>query len=295
MFSMLPSTPAHFNHNLNHAYQFSPVVSSPLSSSPLRSSPTPSPLSPRDGNLPSQNPIEYNFGGDKMMTSPTPSFSRTKSSHPSLPTSRMRPQSNTINLPSPPPSRGKERETAFSKRVAKPNPLFHSRRDCEDGRETRRKLFLKNVRDGAEEKRWKSRGGDDEIMRVLWIGEERERAKNLELSLRAVGELVPDEEGVNFDEIMADEVARNEAAELEAMMEDVLPYGEQDMDALPRHTQNALHGQRNEPSESLYGSDDDEYDNIFLDVAMDESRWSTAQQPQEPGYLQYDQEMMDMS
>lgn len=88
----------------------------------------------------------------------------------------------------------------FSKRASKPNPLFHGRRDGEDGRETRRKLFLKRVRDGAEEKKWKERGGDEEIMRVLWIGEERERKRREELAMQAgiVEETVPDEETPDF-------------------------------------------------------------------------------------------------
>lgn len=107
-----------------------------------------------------------------------------------------------VNLPSPPPSHGKERESVFSKRASKPNPLFHGRRDGrpEDGRDARRKLFLKRVRDGAEEKRWKERGGDEEIMRVLWIGEERERKRREELAMQAgiVEETVPDEEEPDF-------------------------------------------------------------------------------------------------
>src|SRR5436190_22698179 len=41
-------------------------------------------------------------------------------------------------------------ETPYSKRVTKENPLIHSRGD---GRETRRSLFLKKVREGSEEKR----------------------------------------------------------------------------------------------------------------------------------------------
>jgi hypothetical protein len=45
----------------------------------------------------------------------------------------------------------------------------------DDGRETRRKLFLKRVREGGEEKRWRDRGGDEEIMRCLWVAEKRRR------------------------------------------------------------------------------------------------------------------------
>jgi hypothetical protein len=44
-----------------------------------------------------------------------------------------------------------------------------------DGRETRRRLFLKRVREDSEDKRWKARGGDDEMMRSIWIAEQRRR------------------------------------------------------------------------------------------------------------------------
>lgn len=45
--------------------------------------------------------------------------------------------------------------------------------------------------------------------------------------------------------------------------------------------------------QSIYGSDDDEYDQIFMDVIEKESRMSSQQQ-QPPGYIQ-DEDMMDMS
>jgi hypothetical protein len=47
----------------------------------------------------------------------------------------------------------------------------------DEGRETRRKLFLKRVREGSEEKKWAGRGGDEEIMRCLWLAEERRRVE----------------------------------------------------------------------------------------------------------------------
>lgn len=86
----------------------------------------------------------------------------------------------------------------FGKRPTKPNPLFHGRKDGEDGRETRRKLFLKKVREGAEEKRWRDRGGDEEIMRVLWFGEERERRRREEVAMQMADQPIPEEEELNL-------------------------------------------------------------------------------------------------
>jgi hypothetical protein len=34
---------------------------------------------------------------------------------------------------------------------------------------------LKKVREGSEDKRWRDRGGDEEIMRCIWVAEERRR------------------------------------------------------------------------------------------------------------------------
>ncbi|KAH6674629.1 hypothetical protein B0J14DRAFT_45401 [Halenospora varia] len=309
MFSMLPPTPAaHFNYN------YTPHHPSPLSSSPLRSSPTPSPLSPRNTNIPSKN-ADWD-ADDKMMTSPTPSPSKpskpqsnTQSifhspvqSNPFTSTSTQQTPTPIISLPSPPPSRGKSspsstnppsNKAVFSKRPSKPNPLFHKQGD---GAETRRKLFLKRVKEESKEKRWRDRGGDEEIMRVLWVGEERERRCREEWGMKAssleaeLGDVYEDVEregglgmGIGMDDGMIDEldIVRNEE-ELEVR------FGEMVRSEGMGRTE-----------ESVYGSDDDEYDDIFMDVILEESRASsqvepTRQQQQEPGYLQ-DEEMMDMS
>lgn len=81
-----------------------------------------------------------------------------------------------------------------------------------------------------------------------------------------------------IDEMMAEEVAMNEEAELEAMFEDM----------------------QRQP-ETPYGSDDEEYDDIFMDVINEETRTASLEQQQRPPkneYLQLenqDEEMMDMS
>jgi hypothetical protein len=92
-------------------------------------------------------------------------------------------------LPTPPSSR---RESNFSKRTTKVNPLIHGRGSVEEGRETRRKLFLKNVREASEEKKWKNRGGDDEIMRCIWVAEQRRLQERM--SKEAMGIEAPMEE-----------------------------------------------------------------------------------------------------
>lgn len=34
---------------------------------------------------------------------------------------------------------------------------------------------MKKFREDAEDKRWKARGGDDEMMRAIWISEQKRR------------------------------------------------------------------------------------------------------------------------
>ncbi len=51
----------------------------------------------------------------------------------------------------------------FASRPARPNPLVQKR---DDAREGRRKLFLNNVRQRAEDKKWERRGGENEVCRA---------------------------------------------------------------------------------------------------------------------------------
>lgn len=69
-----------------------------------------------------------------------------------------------------------------------------SGRNGDGDRETRRKLFLKKVRDGSEDKRWKERGGDEEIMRCLWVAEERRREERRQREAMGIEGPLPEEE-----------------------------------------------------------------------------------------------------
>jgi hypothetical protein len=81
-------------------------------------------------------------------------------------------------------STGKE---AFSKRPTKSNPLTNGKGD---GRETRRKLFLKKIREDRDEAQWQRRmenGGEEEILRVMWVEEERARLERRRMEAEIVG------------------------------------------------------------------------------------------------------------
>ena len=69
-----------------------------------------------------------------------------------------------MSSPTPPRTKQTERcsDSTYSARQTKKNPLIH-RNENDNGRETRRKLFLRRVRQDSEDKRWEKRGGDDEV------------------------------------------------------------------------------------------------------------------------------------
>jgi hypothetical protein len=84
-------------------------------------------------------------------------------------------QSPRRRFPMSSPTFAKNRkENPYSQRVTRSNPLIHNRGD---GRETRRKLFLKKVREDSEDKRWEARGGDDEVS---------QESKRIELGLKLI-------------------------------------------------------------------------------------------------------------
>lgn len=179
-------------------------------------------------------------------------------------------------------------------------------RNADEGREARRKLFLKRVREGSEEKKWRDRNsglveGEDKVLRAIWLAEERRRedARRIEESVLGVGigeeeEEIVGEGDLRADEVMADEVAMKEEQELEALLGSL--NQEDEMEVLLWEDQASAKRTRNQRAqETPYGSDDEEYDHIFMDVIEEENRTASQQHQQMPGYLDTDHEMMDMS
>jgi hypothetical protein len=129
MFTALPLHPFPAFQSSHYA----PAVSSPLSSSPLRTSP----ISPRD----THGDLDF----CAILSSPTPSRNAWDE--------RIMEEREVMKPVLP-------KREAFSKRQVRKNPLLNK---GDDGRETRRKLFLRRVREDSEDKRWEMRGGDDEV------------------------------------------------------------------------------------------------------------------------------------
>ncbi|KAH7356668.1 hypothetical protein BKA65DRAFT_474472 [Rhexocercosporidium sp. MPI-PUGE-AT-0058] len=143
-------------------------------------------------------------------------------------------------------------------------------------------------------------------MRCLWLAEERrrvERRRREALGIEVVEEEEEEDQMMSMDEVMAEEVAMSEEQELEAMLGSISPeesyfnYG-----AASSNQMGMLFGEMDTPTQisraapvdqqSIYGSDDDEYDQLFMDIIQEENRMSSQQPP--PRYIQ-DEDMMDMS
>lgn len=135
-----------FNFTASSPYR--PTNSSPLSSSPIAATAyPPSPLSPRDPNARREvqsSPIRET--GDQCYYNTN--NNNNNNNHP-----------GSINTPSIFTSK-------FASRPARPSPLNQKR---EAAQESRRKLFLKNVRQRAEDKRWEMRGGEQEVGHIFFF------------------------------------------------------------------------------------------------------------------------------
>lgn len=119
----------------------------------------------------------------------------------------------------------------------------------------------------------------------------------MEASVLGVGIGVEEEEvaerSLGLDEEMANEVALKEEEELEALLGSLSQ--DDGMDSLLWSDQASTTQPWNQQTQDTpYGSDDEEYDHIFMDVIEEENRMASQQQ-QIPGYLDMDHEMMDMS
>ena len=123
---IFPDFASHAPPSLSTPSAHRPAISSPLSSSPIRATtPSPPPLSARDANA-----------RREVQSSPI-AGSWSSSSGPAKPVGR------------------------FAARPSRPNPVVGQKREA--AQESRRKLFLKNVRQRAEDSRWERRGGEQEV------------------------------------------------------------------------------------------------------------------------------------
>ncbi|KAI0811345.1 hypothetical protein GGR55DRAFT_678172 [Xylaria sp. FL0064] len=153
------------------------------------------------------------------------------------------------------PIRGPSCNFKYASRSVKPNPLRLSR---EKAQESRRTLFLKNVRKRSDDRKWEQRGGDQEALKLEWhiLNKQRRQEKEADIDgfvfeheLEDIPQ-TPYEWREETDDMMVDAIAQEEEAELDAM----LSLLDSSSPQVPRRP--------NTPSLS----DDEDYDALFMDM-----------------------------
>ncbi|KZF25684.1 hypothetical protein L228DRAFT_81763 [Xylona heveae TC161] len=198
----------------------------------------------------------------KHQKQPSDAFNQSPGSSPLTSHSNSHIQSRRDRNTSP-PSR-----IPFSQRLIKPTPFQQSR---DGGKEKRRDLFLKKMKQESEERRWDSRA--EHYLRLDYISDRKRWEAELARSAPPVLDEEAAEEGQQTDNI-------------EMAAEDISQYEDEQISALPPMM--VSNPRDNEDSWTTFGSDDDEYDALFMEVAGPQQQ---AQFLAAPPQEQKDQEM----
>ncbi|KAL1857511.1 hypothetical protein VTK73DRAFT_8048 [Phialemonium thermophilum] len=170
----------------------------------------------------------------------------------------------------------------FATRTPRPIPVVRKR---EDVQESRRRLFLHNVRQRAEDKKWERRGGEQELLKLEWLRLVREwrQAKEAELAdfgtdadieeaARLQQELANNNGVVDEDDLMADTVVEDDSSEIDALLQSLT-----ETDDFGVVSSTAAPAER-DPSHSHYASDDEDYDSLFMDLLSSETEFLQSQE-----------------
>lgn len=176
-----------------------------------------------------------------------------------------------------------EKKPIIPQRAYKANPVMQTR---DAATKRRRDMFFKRVQNGREDKKWEARG--EQIQQLDFASErkrwEAEKARQAPPEEQEIDELIDDaalpesplpESAPQYEAWMteADWVAAQEEYELQQLVASM----EQENDASSQH----------------YGSDDDDYDSIFMQCAASANDQHQYQPHQAYG-TSNDVDMMDM-
>ncbi|KAJ9156086.1 hypothetical protein NKR23_g861 [Pleurostoma richardsiae] len=153
----------------------------------------------------------------------------------------------------------------FASRPARPNPVLKKR---EEANGDRRRLFLQNVRRRAEDQRWERRGGENELLKLEWFSMDREfrQAKNSDIQ-----GIVSDAEIEDAARIRAEKANAMPYEDPDEMMADVLAQEEQaELDALISSMDQPPSAESTQRPDSPHWSDDEDYDSLFRDFVSQE-------------------------
>ncbi|EXF74478.1 hypothetical protein CFIO01_01956 [Colletotrichum fioriniae PJ7] len=159
----------------------------------------------------------------------------------------------------------------YASRATKPNPIVRKR---EEAQESRRKLFLQNVRQRADDRQYQRRDMEGTLLKSDWDRDMRQRhyAKQIEGNAMFSEADIEDAASVlqeraqrilnDADDMMVDAIAQEEQDELDALL---LSY-DQSSDAQPESGSSQM--MQSDP----YGlSDDEDYDSLFMNLVSQES------------------------
>ncbi|KAK3365727.1 hypothetical protein B0T24DRAFT_397142 [Lasiosphaeria ovina] len=172
----------------------------------------------------------------------------------------------------PPTTTASASKFKYATRNPRPNPVVKRREEAQD---SRRRLFLQNVRQRADEHKWERRGGEDELLKLEWVRLNRElrQAKHSDTACMVSEGEIEDEPALQLhphfqnhnrnpavddvDALMVDAIEQQEEAELDALLS-----------SLPEESQN----RQSQPGSPCFFSDDDDYDGLFMDLLSRQSQ-----------------------
>jgi hypothetical protein len=164
-----------------------------------------------------------------------------------------------------------EKKPATPQRAFKPNPVMQTR---DAATKRRRDMFFARVQNNREDKKWEARG--EQIQQLDFVSE-RKRWEALKAR-----QAPPEEEDIVEEDAMlptemteADYVAAQEEYELQQLV--------------------AMREEEEKRSSRHYGSDDEDYDSIFMECATAGDEWDQQQQQSQQQQLGFGSgEEMDM-
>ncbi|KAK3351932.1 hypothetical protein B0H65DRAFT_140204 [Neurospora tetraspora] len=318
-----PSFPS-FTTSFSSPYQpqYRPKISSPLSSSPIRPFDSMSRSSPPGS--PTSKPRGIFGGQSQSQSSPIfGSFLQSQGQGQGQGQGEASGQNGQAAADGQQEQGQNNKFLKYNSRPARPmnHPSFSSNR-----KEDRRRLFLQNVRQRADDKAWERRGGENELLKLEWLRFNRELRLAKEASappnpfnfnpqyhtdslleqeieelaqLRAkfnhqqqfLEGLLEDqpppgtEQGEQEkyqdmdDAYMADMIAREEEAELEAL----LALNQQAQEDLRVRGGQQGQGQQQQGDEFMEKEEEeDEYDALFMEVLAQQQQQQQGQQQQQP-------------
>ncbi|KAK1975999.1 hypothetical protein LZ30DRAFT_785867 [Colletotrichum cereale] len=158
----------------------------------------------------------------------------------------------------------------YASRPARPNPVVRKR---EEAQESRRKLFLQNVRQRANDRSYERRDMEGTLLKSDWDRDMRQRyyAKQLEgEALFSEAEIedaaaIAQERALQIpndaDDMMVDAIAQEEQEELDALLSSY------DQSSKPRHS---THSSQSTHMDAFSLSDDEDYDALFMNLVSQE-------------------------